>query len=413
MLDDITNRYPFLDRDGNPLKLDRQKAMDQFGNEHGPEYSDLTSIVIISAERGEDTARCVDSIYANTPEPFEIILSDAASSKETIDTIAALEDQYKNLHVIYNKESTGTTGQRNQGAYYAKGSYLLFMDNDVLVLSEWLKHLQRTAAQHEATAMVGAKLLQTDAETVYYCGCHAITLEKEGKVYGIGLNKEGPMANLKKADMLAMQSGEVPWYTTTALLVNRQAFFAIGGFDDMSEAEIKLRYQAVGQHPEDVDEDGNRTKIYWSTVEQANKNNAALRDAYSLLRLNEALKRNRQEAYELSADPASSGRRGTLDTQFRAMTQRRRDLLRGPGMANTGVMNDGERVDMGERDLSEFEGTKIGFNVKKRFHDSVDADTEVVKGVIAAIQSQGYKDPQHTRSYSPGVPKSNPSVRQR
>ena len=235
MLQDIANRYPFLDRSRKPLDLDRQKAVDQFGNEHGPDFGKLTSIVIISAERGPDTARCVDSIYANTPEPFEIILSDAGSSKETIETIAALEDKHKNLHVIYNKENTGTTGQRNQGALYAKGEYLIFMDNDVLVLSGWLKHLQQTAEQHKDIAMVGAKLLQTDAETVYYCGCHTITLEKEGKVYGIGLSKEGPMANLKKTDMLAMQGGEVPWYTTTALLVKKEAFFAIGGFDDMSD----------------------------------------------------------------------------------------------------------------------------------------------------------------------------------
>jgi GT2 family glycosyltransferase len=237
MLQDITNRYPFLDRDGNPLQLDRQKAVDQFGNEHGPDFNQLTSIVIISAERGSDTERCVDSIYANTPEPFEIILSDAGSSKETIDTIAALEAKHSNLRVIYNKKSTGTTGQRNQGAYYAKGAYLLFMDNDVLVLSGWLKHLQRTTKLHKAIAMAGAKLLQTDSETVYYCGCHTITLEKEGKVYGIGLNKEGPMANLNKTDMLVMQEGEVPWYTTTALLVKREAFFAIDGFDDVTDGK--------------------------------------------------------------------------------------------------------------------------------------------------------------------------------
>jgi GT2 family glycosyltransferase len=237
MLQDIARRYTFLGRNGKPLNLDRHNAVDQFGNEHGPDFSNLTSIVIISAERGADTARCVETIYENTPEPFEVILSDAGSSKETIDTIAALEDQYKNLHVIYNKESTGTTGQRNQGAYYAKGAYLIFMDNDVLVLSGWLKHLQRTAEQHKEIAMVGAKLLQTDAETVYYCGCHTITLEKEGKVYGIGLNKEGPMANLNKTDKLVIQEGEVPWYTTTALLVKREAFFAIGGFDDMSDGK--------------------------------------------------------------------------------------------------------------------------------------------------------------------------------
>jgi GT2 family glycosyltransferase len=237
MLQNITHRYPFLDREGKPLNLDRVKAVDQFGNTHGPDYSILTSIVIISAERGPDTARCVDSIYTNTSEPFEIILSDAGSSKETINTIAALEDQHKNLHVIYNKESTGTTGQRNQGAYYAKGEYLIFMDNDVLVLPNWLNNLQRTAELHKEIAMVGTKLLQTDAETVYYCGCHTITLEKEGRVYGIGLNKEGPMANLNKADMLVMRSGEVPWYTTTALLVTRQAFYAIGGFDDIADGK--------------------------------------------------------------------------------------------------------------------------------------------------------------------------------
>ena len=235
MLQDIAHKYPFLDRKGKPLNLDRKEAVDQFGNRHGPDFSNLTSIVIISAERGPDTARCVEAIYANTPEPFEIIVSDAGSGKETIDTIAALEDKYKNLHVIYNKESTGTTGQRNQGAYYAKGAYLIFMDNDVLVLSGWLGNLQQTAELNEAIAMVGTKLLQADAETVYYCGCHTITLEKEGTVYGIGLNKEGPMANLRKTDMPVMQGGEVPWYTTTALLVTREAFFAIGGFDDMSD----------------------------------------------------------------------------------------------------------------------------------------------------------------------------------
>jgi len=100
MLQDIARRYPFLDRERKPLNLNRKQAVDQFGNRHGPDYNNLTSIVIISAERGPDTARCVEVIYANTPEPFEIIVSDAGSSKETIDTIAALETKHRNLHVI-------------------------------------------------------------------------------------------------------------------------------------------------------------------------------------------------------------------------------------------------------------------------------------------------------------------------
>jgi len=172
MLNDIANRYPFLDRYGNSREVNRSIASDQYGKEHSSPFIDLTSIVIISAERGNDTKKCVESIFQTTPEPFEIILSDVGSSKETRKIIMALEDMHKNVHVIYNKQSTGTTGQRNQGIYLSRGEYLVLMDNDVLVLPEWLKHLKETAAKDERIGMVGAKLLKPEISNVYYCGSH-------------------------------------------------------------------------------------------------------------------------------------------------------------------------------------------------------------------------------------------------
>lgn len=237
MLVDIAKRYPFLDRYGNSLNLDRTTASDQYGKEHGPDFSDLTSVVIISAERRNDTKRCVESIFQNTPEPFEIILSDVGSSRETLEIISSLEDARRNVHIIYNRQSTGTTGQRNQGIYLSRGEYVVLMDNDVLVLPGWLKHLKWTAAEDERIGIVGAKLLRAEIENVYYCGRHTITLEKEGKVYGIGLAKSGQMANLQRYDPLVMRGGEVPWYTTTALLAKRKVLFEVGGFDDMVDGK--------------------------------------------------------------------------------------------------------------------------------------------------------------------------------
>ena len=237
MLVDIAKRYSFLDRYGNSLNLDRKTALDQYGKEHGPDFSDLTSVVIISAERRNDTKRCVESIFQNTPEPFEIILSDVGSNRETLEIIRSLEDAHRNVHIIYNKQSTGTTGQRNQGIYLSRGEYVVLMDNDVLVLPGWLKHLKETAAEDERIGIVGAKLLKAGIENVYYCGCHTITLEKEGKVYGIGLAKSGQTANLQRYDPLVMRGGEVPWYTTTALLAKRKVLFEVGGFDDMVDGK--------------------------------------------------------------------------------------------------------------------------------------------------------------------------------
>ena len=237
MLDDIVNRYSFLDRHGNTINLGRTTALDQYGEKHSSPFTDLTSVVTISAERRNDTKRCVESIFQNTSEPFEIILSDVGSSRKTLEIIMALEDTHKNVHVIYNKQSTGTTGQRNQGIYFSRGEYLALMDNDVLVLPGWLKHLKEAAAKDERIGMVGAKLLRLEIENVYYCGCHTITLEKEGKVYGIGLTKSGQMANLHRYDPLVMRGGEVPWYTTTALLAKRKVLFDVGGFDDMVDGK--------------------------------------------------------------------------------------------------------------------------------------------------------------------------------
>jgi len=233
MLFDIAKRYPFLDRNGNSLNLYRPTALDQYGKKYQLGSNDLTSVVVISAERGNDTRRCVESIFKNTTEPFEIILSDVGSGREALEIIVDLEDTHQNVHVIYNKESTGTTGQRNQGIYFSRGEYLVVMDNDVIVLPGWLKQLKETAAKDERIGMVGAKLLRAEIDNVYYCGCHTVALEKGGKVYGIGLSKSGQMANLQRHDPLVMRGGEVPWYTTTTLLAKRKALFEVGGFDDM------------------------------------------------------------------------------------------------------------------------------------------------------------------------------------
>ncbi|MGB7296323.1 MAG: glycosyltransferase [Candidatus Aminicenantales bacterium] len=234
MLFDVQRRYTFLDRNGGTLDLERRTALDQHGTVHGPDFSRLTSVVIISAERGAETRRCVDSIVAHTPEPFEIILSDVGSSRETLAVITALEDAHRNIHVIYNKQSTGTTGQRNQGISFSKGNSVVLMDNDVLVLPGWLRHLQEIAARDPKIGLVGAKLLKAEIDKVYYCGAHTITLEKDRRVYGIGLVKSGPLADLQRHDPQAMNGGEVPWYTTTALLARRDVLFEVGGFDDVA-----------------------------------------------------------------------------------------------------------------------------------------------------------------------------------
>jgi GT2 family glycosyltransferase len=233
----IDKRYPFMDRDGSPLHIKGRQAVDQFGRIYKEQPAEIASVIIISAERGNDTKACVESLFENTKEPFEVILSDVGSGSDTREILTHLEDRYANVHVIYNKEGSGTTGQRNQGVHLSGGKWLVFMDNDVLTLPGWLKALKEKAESSSDIGMVGAKLLTPDSEKVYYCGIHAVTLENKESIYGVGLDKEGEKGSLRRFDERVMQGGIVPWYTTTTLLIKRKAFYQFDGFDDVIEGK--------------------------------------------------------------------------------------------------------------------------------------------------------------------------------
>ena len=233
----IDTRYTFLDKKNNPLDIEKRIPVDQYGKSYKDYPAELTSVVLISAERGDNTRACVESVFKNTKEPFEVVITDAGSSADTIKILNDLEDSYPDVHIIYNRQSTGTTGQRNQGVHFSKGKWLVFMDNDVLALPGWLSTLVQKAESNSSYGMVGAKLLTPDSAHVYYCGIHAISLERDGRTYGIGLDKEAEKASLDRYDKRAMQGGVAPWYTTTTLLIKREVFYEFDGFDDVVEGK--------------------------------------------------------------------------------------------------------------------------------------------------------------------------------
>jgi len=112
------------------------------------------------------------------------------------------------------------------------------MDNDALVMPGWLDPLQQRAQSDPKIGMVGAKLLTCDGQDVYYCGIHTVTLERDGNVYGIGLDKSGQKAKLSRHDPLASIEGQVSWYTTTNILAKREVIYGFGGFDDIVGGKV-------------------------------------------------------------------------------------------------------------------------------------------------------------------------------
>ncbi|MGC9149793.1 MAG: glycosyltransferase [Candidatus Micrarchaeia archaeon] len=67
--------------------------------------------------------------------PIEIIVSDGKSNDKTV----KIAKKYANKIIIYNKRSPAI--QRNMGAKYAKGEYLIFVDADTILLPNTIQEI--------------------------------------------------------------------------------------------------------------------------------------------------------------------------------------------------------------------------------------------------------------------------------
>lgn len=83
---------------------------------------------------------CVDSIIAQTYDNLEIILVDDGSP----DNCPAICDEYaeKEQRVkVVHKNNVGVSAARNDGLLYSTGKYIMFIDSDDTVSSNWIEGL--------------------------------------------------------------------------------------------------------------------------------------------------------------------------------------------------------------------------------------------------------------------------------
>lgn len=98
--------------------------------------NDLIS-VIIPYYNGEDyICECLDSIYSQTFQNFEIILVNDGSPKEFLEDLKI--NKYPDL-ILYHQDNKGQSVARNKGFEIAKGKYILFVDCDDKISDTFLE----------------------------------------------------------------------------------------------------------------------------------------------------------------------------------------------------------------------------------------------------------------------------------
>lgn len=213
-------------------------GMAQYRMIYGVTGQPLVSIIIPSKDSFSSLTQCIDSIYEYTAyKNYEIIVVDNGSD---VSNKMKIEDylQERGVVYIYNQFTFNFSQMCNIGARYAKGEYLLFLNDDIEIFqSEWLERMLGHA-QLSHIGAVGAKLFYPQTTIIQHAG--------------VGNLKDGPDHNFYRCnDEAACYFGlnyvdyNCSAVTGACLLVKSEKFWMTGGFDEsfaVSYNDVELCY---------------------------------------------------------------------------------------------------------------------------------------------------------------------------
>lgn len=193
--------------------------------------------MILPVHNGERyLAQALNSVIVQTRAVAEIIVIDDGSIDGSMDVVRRFSESGLVRVVQLKMTGVGQSAARNEGARHASGDYLAFIDQDDV----WL------AGHVEALAL---RLDDEDACDMVYSDIN--TIDSEGGMLTMRLNALSDNSHPKSSivDIISDDIMALP----SATMVRREAFVALGGFDETLQGyeddDLYLRGFRAGWNP--------------------------------------------------------------------------------------------------------------------------------------------------------------------
>lgn len=126
------------------------------------------SIITINYNGFKETCELVNSLRLYEDYPYEIIVVDNNSPNGDGQR---LKERFPKLTIICCAKNLGFSGGNNLGYRYAKGKYILYMNNDMTITGPFLKTLVKRFESQERTGLVSPKIkYEHHPDTIQYAG---------------------------------------------------------------------------------------------------------------------------------------------------------------------------------------------------------------------------------------------------
>lgn len=202
--------------------------------ESGPKIS----VVVVNYNGESYIEDCLDSVLSSKYPNFEVVVVENGSNDGSWRLLKKKYGEIKNVHLVKSKTNLFFTGGSNLGAREAKGEWVIFLNADTEVEKEWLRELAKVAKRKGKKMFLQPKIKIFGTEKI---DCVAGKYHFPGWGEAVGRGKVDHYQNLIKGD----------YANGTCLMVNRNMFFELGGFDESfryfyEDVDLQLRAKSRG-----------------------------------------------------------------------------------------------------------------------------------------------------------------------
>jgi N-acetylglucosaminyl-diphospho-decaprenol L-rhamnosyltransferase len=203
-----------------------------------------TSAIVVNFESGQLLVSCVRSL--EKAGAGEVIVVDNASGD---DSIERLREAGTSARIVLAPSNRGFGAGANLGARQASGEVLVVCNPDLVVEEGSLTALVEALVGHADVAAVGPRILTDEGELYPSARPFPTLTESAGHAFvGLFTQSNRWTRAYRQEDRAA---GEVDWVSGACAAFRREAFAAVGGFDEryfmyVEDVDLCWRLQRAG-----------------------------------------------------------------------------------------------------------------------------------------------------------------------
>ena len=213
-----------------------------------PSLADRVGVVIVNWNTRTQLLRCLDPLTQGPSDTWAVSLL-VVDNGSTDGSVAAVQESHPHVRVLANPTNVGYAAAINQALPLLHQPYLLIANADVECSPKAIEQLANFLESHPRAAIAGPKLTDSDGALQLSWGrIPSLTNEFLQRWWWRRLERQPGQRALRR---IAAHPRAVDWVLGACLMIRRQVFLSLGGFDEryfmyFEEVDFCTRARQVG-----------------------------------------------------------------------------------------------------------------------------------------------------------------------